>query len=449
MKKSLTSKERLLVGSLMFGLFFGAGNLIFPIELGQNSGSNLYQATGGFLISAVGLPILGIIASCLADATNLFEMCQKKVSRGYAFFFTIALYLTIGPFFAIPRTATTSFEVGFSRFIPEEKIGLYLLIFSAIFFALVLFFSLRPSKLIDNIGKFMTPIFLVLLAIIVILSIVKPMGPRGSLPPTKTYQTAPLMVGFLDGYNTMDALASLAFAIIITSNLKNLGVEDGPTAAKEASKSGLVCLIAMSIVYGSMSLMSSSSLNIMERGDNGGVILSKISEHYLGRGGDILVAAIVIFACMKTSIGLIASCSEIFVSMFPNSLSYNKYAVLFTIISFLISNLGLSKIISLSVPVLMYLYPLAIVLIILGLFTSKLGKYERLNHFAIYFTAIFAILDFLNAIKGMVGSRTIENIVAFSKAHLPFFKLGLGRILPFLIGGLIGFILDRSKATSK
>ena len=441
MKKKLNFNQTLLVGSLLFGLYFGAGNLIFPIELGQNSGFNLYKVVLGFIISGVGLPLLGVVASAISKNDSLFEM-GKTVGNKFAYFFTTALYLTIGPFFAIPRTSTVAFEVGIASNISEEKIKLFLFIFSLIFFLIVLAFALKPVKIMDNIGKILTPTFLILLSILVLFSIFKPMGALGQNEPIKVYQNNPLFKGILDGYNTMDALASLAFAIIIISSIRNLGVTDSNQVAKETLKSGLICLIAMSTVYVSLAFMSSSSVNIMDLGNNGGRILSHISFYYLGNFGKILLAAIVIVACLKTAIGLIIACSQIFMEMYPNSLSYKTYAMIFTFISFLIANLGLQKIISLSIPVLMYLYPLAIVLIFLSLAYPIIGKNKKIFTLTILFTAIFSIFDFLKALPENISKKeSISKIVGFAKDYLPAFDLGFGWFVPSLVGLILALII--------
>lgn len=441
MKKKLNFNQTLLVGSLLFGLYFGAGNLIFPIELGQNSGYNLYKVVLGFIISGVGLPLLGVVASAISKNDSLFEM-GKTVGNKFAYFFTTALYLTIGPFFAIPRTSTVAFEVGIASNISEEKTRLFLFIFSLIFFLIVLAFALKPGKIMDNIGKILTPTFLVLLSILVLFSIFKPMGALGQNKPIKIYQNNPLFKGILDGYNTMDALASLAFAIIIISSIRNLGVTDSNQVAKETLKSGLICLIAMSTVYVSLAFMSSSSANIMDLGNNGGRILSHISFYYLGNFGKILLAAIVIIACLKTAIGLIIACSQIFMEMYPNSLSYKTYAIIFTFISFLIANLGLQKIISLSIPVLMYLYPLAIVLIFLSLAYPIIGKNKRIFTLTILFTGIFSIFDFLKALpENISNTNSISKIVGFAKDYLPAFKLGFGWFVPAVVGFILALII--------
>lgn len=441
MKKKLNFSQTILVASLLFGLYFGAGNLIFPIELGQNSGFNLSKVVLGFIISGVGLPLLGVVASAISKNDSLFEM-GKTVGNKFAIFFTTALYLTIGPFFAIPRTSTVAFEVGITSNVSKNNIGIFLLIFSLIFFLIVLAFSLKPGKVMDNIGKILTPTFLVLLSILVIFSIVNPMGSVGLNKPAQRYINSPMLVGILDGYNTMDALASLAFAIIIISGIRKLGVEDSNQIAIETLKSGIICLIAMSLVYVSLAFMASSSVNIMDLGNNGGIILSKISFYYLGNLGKILLAAIVIIACLKTGIGLIIACSEMFVQMYPNSLSYKSYALIFTFTSFLIANLGLENIISLSIPILMYLYPLAIVLIFLSLAYPIIGKNKRIFSLTILFTAIFSIFDFLKALPESVSSKSfIKVILKLAEKYLPGFKLGFGWFFPALIGLILSLIL--------
>ena len=348
MREKLDFKSNLLIGSLLFGLFFGAGNLIFPVHMGQLAGSNTLQATLGFLITGVGLPLLGVVATALSQSESLYDLA-KPVNRGYSIFFTCALYLTIGPLFAIPRTATVAFEVGLNPFIAEEYLQIGLLVFSLVFFLVTLYYSLRPGRILDWVGKYLTPIFVVLLSILLIATYVSPMGQVSQYPPQGAYIDKPLFTGLLDGYNTMDALASLAFAIVIISNIEKLGVQNPKGKAIETFKSGLVCLVGMGVIYASLAYMGATSLASVSRADNGGAIMSMVSNHYFGFIGKILLAAIVTVACLKTAIGLITSCAQMFSELFPKSISYNKYAFVFTIFSFIIANFGLNKIIQLSI----------------------------------------------------------------------------------------------------
>ncbi|HHX23366.1 MAG TPA: branched-chain amino acid transport system II carrier protein [Thermoanaerobacterales bacterium] len=440
MKERLSFQQNLLIGSLLFGLFFGAGNLIFPVKMGQVAGSNTFAATIGFLITGVGLPVIGVIASALSQSDSLFHMA-KPVSIPYAIFFTCALYLTIGPFFAIPRTATVAFEVGLRPFIAEGQLFLGLFIFSLIFFSLTLYFSLRPGRILDWVGKYLTPAFLALLSILLVATYAKPMGQVNMYLPQGNYVDNPLFTGFLDGYNTMDALASLAFAIIIISNIQKLGIRKPSSIAVEILKSGFVCVIGMTVIYASLAYLGATSLGSVGHGDNGGIILSMVSNHYFGFIGQVLLAAIVGVACLKTAIGLITSCAEMFSKLFPKSMTYKSYAILFTVFSFSIANMGLNNIIKLSIPVLMFLYPLAITLIILSLSTPIHRKQGKVYRWTTGLTSLAAFFDFCKALPESLQSYgLVRDIVEFAHMYLPGFDYGLGWVLPALCGFIIGLV---------
>ncbi|HHZ03354.1 MAG TPA: branched-chain amino acid transport system II carrier protein [Tissierellia bacterium] len=443
MKEKLNFQSSLLVGSLLFGLFFGAGNLIFPVKMGQLAGSNTIQATIGFLITGVGLPLLGVIATALSQSENMLAMA-KPVNRIYSIFLTCALYLTIGPLFAIPRTATVAFEVGLNPFISKEYLQIGLFLFSLIFFIVTLYYSLRPGRIIDWVGKYLNPTFVALLSILIIATYINPMGQINQFPAQGNYIDKPLFTGMLDGYNTMDALASLAFAIVIISNIEKLGIKDPKRKAIETCKSGLVCLIGMSVIYASLAYMGVTSLGSVGTGDNGGIIMSMVSEHYFGIIGQVLLAAIVTVACLKTAIGLITSCSQMFTEMFPNSVSYNKYAVIFTVFSFVIANFGLNKIIQLSIPVLMFLYPLAITLILLSLMAPIINKQKDIYRWTTGFTILAAFFDFCNALPEAIKETAVmDRVIGFAHTYLPGFDYGFGWIVPAVVGFIIGTIVWR------
>jgi len=441
MKEKLDFHSNLLIGSLLFGLFFGAGNLIFPVQMGQLAGNNTQQATIGFLVTGVGLPVLGVIAAALSQSESLYDIA-KPISRNYSVLFTCMLYMTIGPLFAIPRTATVAFEVGLNPFISEEYTQIGLFVFSLIFFVVTLYFSLRPGRILDWVGKYLTPVFVVLLSILLIATYIKPMGQVIQYAAQGSYIDKPLFTGLLDGYNTMDALASLAFAIVIISNIEKLGVKNPKRKAIEICKSGLVCIVAMSVIYASLAYMGATSLGSVSRADNGGKIMSMVSEHYFGFIGKLLLAAIVTVACLKTAIGLITSCAQMFNEMFPKSVSYNKYAVIFTLFSLIIANFGLNRIIQLSIPVLMFLYPLAITLIILSLLAPVIKKQRDIYRWTIILVMIAAFFDFCNALpEAIKGTAIMKRIVNFAHMYLPGFDYGFGWIIPALTGFIIGFVI--------
>ncbi|NLL80753.1 MAG: branched-chain amino acid transport system II carrier protein [Tissierellia bacterium] len=440
MEEKLTLKQNILIGSLLFGLFFGAGNIIFPVQMGQAAGSNYIRATIGFLITGVGLPMLGVVASGISRSENLYDMA-KPVSSAYAVFFTCLLYLTIGPLFAIPRTATVAFEVGIHPFISTEYYSIGLFVFSLLFFIFTLYYSLRPGRIIDWIGRYLNPTFVILLSILLIVCFIKPMGNASDFAPQGNYISRSFTTGILDGYNTMDALAGLAFAIVIVSNIGKLGISNPKSIAKETMKSSVVASIGMAVIYASLAYLGSTSLGSLSPASNGGLILSMASNYYFGLFGQILLAAIVTVACLKTAIGLITSCSEMFVVLFPKSLSYRNYAILFTIVSFVIANFGLNKIIQLSIPVLMFSYPLAIVLIILSLMAPIIKKNEIIYKWTIGFTIVPAMFDFINALPEPIKEyKAIKPILTYADAYLPLFDYGFGWTSLAALGFIIGIL---------
>lgn len=209
-----TLKELLVVASMLFGMFFGAGNLIFPASMGQMAGWNLWQASAGFLITGVGLPLLGVAALGISREDGLLGL-SSRVGKRYGLFFTCVLYLTIGPFFAIPRCATVSYTVGMERVLPGAGQTVGLAVFSLLFFGVVLFFSLRPGEILTWIGKVLNPLFLFFLAILVVRALVSPLGNFAEIAPSGAYASHAFSTGLLEGYNTMDALAGLAFGIVV------------------------------------------------------------------------------------------------------------------------------------------------------------------------------------------------------------------------------------------
>ena len=248
MKKNLTLKETIFVASMLFGMFFGAGNLIFPASMGQLAGERMWLAAVGFLITGVGLPLLGVAALGISRKDGLLEV-SSQVGKRYGICFTSVLYLTIGPFFAIPRCATVAFSVGVEQMFPENDHTMALVVFSVLFFAVVLFFSLRPGKILVWIGKILNPLFLCFLAILIVRALLSPMGAIGELEPTGAYETQAFFTGVLEGYNTMDALAGLAFGIIVVQVVRGLGVEESGDVAKNTVKAGVFSSILMAVIY--------------------------------------------------------------------------------------------------------------------------------------------------------------------------------------------------------
>ena len=440
MKKKLTVQEYVVVASMLFGLFFGAGNLIFPVHMGQMAGSQLVPATLGFLITGVGLPLLSVAALGISKSEGLFDL-SRKVSRPYASFFTCLLYLTIGPFFAIPRCATTAFTVGIEQAVPQaaERLRLWLLVFSAVFFAAALLFSLFPGKILTWVGKILNPFFLLFLGILIIVALVKPSAAISAVAPEGAYASQAFSTGFLEGYNTMDVLAGLAFGIIVVQVIRELGVTDADAVASSTVKAGVFSSLLMALIYLAVTVVGAQSRGLFATSENGGIALAQIARHYLGSAGLVILAATVTLACLKTSVGLITSCAETFCGMFPKGPKYRAWAVLFTLISFALSNFGLSTIISYSVPVLMFLYPLAIALVLLALF-GRFYRHDRAVYISVIVcTLLAALYDLICALpEGLYDALHADAVQAFGLRVLPFAGAGLGWICPLALGFVIG-----------
>lgn len=445
MKHKLTIKENIFIGSMLFGLFFGAGNLIFPIHLGQTAGSNVLLANLGFLITAIGLPFLGIIAIGVSKTNGIFEI-SSRVSKIYAYLFTIALYLVIGPFFALPRLATTSYEIAFSPFISPGTGKVILPIFSILFFLVAWFFSKRPSKILDYIGKFLNPVFLVLLGIVVLLAFIRPMGGIGNAPVSPDYSNSVLLKGFIDGYNTLDALASLAFGVIIVTTIKKLGITRPNDIAKETFKSGTISIVGMGIIYTLLAVMGTMSLGHFKVSENGGIALAQIAQHYLGDYGIIILSLIIIVACLKTAIGLITAFSETFTELFPK-MNYLWLATGASVLACIFANVGLTKIIMYSTPVLMFIYPLAITLILLTLASPLFNHSTIVYRFTTFFTVFAAFFDGVKASpESFAKTGLAQSLVGFAEKYLPFYTIGMGWIVPAIIGFVIGFIVYKLRS---
>ncbi len=441
MKKTLTFRETLSVTSMLFGMFFGAGNLIFPALMGQLAGHNVWIAIIGFCVTAVGLPLLGVAALGISQSDGL-QSLSSKVGKGYGYFFTCALYLSIGPFFAIPRCATVPFSIGIEPLLGNGGSSLALVIFTVVFFALVLAFSLFPNGIMTWIGKILNPIFLVLLGVLVIRALISPMGTIEAIAPTGDYATRPFFIGFLEGYNTMDALAALAFGIVVVNVIKGLGVKEPSAIARNTAGAGIFSCLLMGLIYLAVTVVGTQSRALYETGANGGEVLAIIAKHYFGTAGAIVLAGIVTFACLKTAIGLITSCAETFQKMFKNGPSYRVWAILFCIVSLLIANMGLSAIIAYSVPVLMLLYPLAITLILLALFGRFFNHSRTVYAWVTGLTLVAAVIDFFGALPAEIYESLHLNVVVDAVHRiLPFSHIGLGWVCPALLGLLIGFVI--------
>ncbi|WP_080844424.1 branched-chain amino acid transport system II carrier protein [Cytobacillus gottheilii] len=431
-QNSLSIKQIFVIGLMLFALFFGAGNMIFPPFMGQEAGTSVWTAAFGFLITGVGLPLLAIIAIA---RTGDVQTMASRVHPVFGVVFTVVMYLVIGPLFAIPRTATVSFEIGVIPFLNENVSNTIwpLLFFSAVFFILTAWLAMNPTKLVNTIGKVLTPALLAILGIIVIKAIITPLGNQGL--PEDSYNDAAFFTGFIEGYLTMDTIAALVFGIIVIGSINSLGVKNQKSITKICVAAGLIAAAGLAVIYMALAYIGSTAPEAIGFQDNGGAILSATARYLFGPLGSVILAAAIVFACLTTSIGLVSSCAEYFSKLYP-ALSYKMIVIVFSLFSAILANAGLTQLITFSIPVLVIIYPLAIVLIVLSFFHHLFKGYSFVYVCALLPTGLISLADGLK--EAGVNVSSIHNALAF----LPLFSEGLGWITPAFAGAFFGYILS-------
>lgn len=443
-----------MISSMLFGMFFGAGNMIFPASLGIAAGDNILYAFGGMFLTAVGLPLLAVAALGITKTSSVLEI-GAKVSGKFGLLFSLLLYLTIGPLFAVPRCASTSFAIGAVAFGDRVDPAVGLAVFSLLFFAAVFVISRHPGGLMTWIGKYLNPLFLALLFCLIVTALLQPISPLAAAEPSDKYLQAGYAFagGFLEGYNTLDALAGLAFGIIVVDAVKAAGVEEADAVAGATIRAGFFSCLFMGFVYLLLSIVSAQSAALCGDCKNGSEILGVIAHHYFGSGGALILFAIVTMACLKTAIGLVTSCAEAFAQMFPAGPGYRFWSVVFILASMLIANLGLTTIVSWCVPVLMFLYPLAIALILLAILGEWLKFGQTVYLSVMSLTVVEAAFDFAHTLLPLLGpDSSLRPLFGWASGlaaeYLPFFREGLGWIGPVLVGLLLGMLLDKRRKDS-
>lgn len=431
---SFKKSELLTIGFMMFSIFFGAGNLIFPPALGQAAGTSTPLAMLGFLTTGVGLPLLGITAIALQGGRYL-ELINTRMYPWFATALLVVLYLCIGPVFAVPRTGAVSFEIGIRPFLQEDSLKIGQAVYTALFFGASYYLSLNPNKLIDRVGKMLTPVLLVVLAVLFAKAFLSPLGTI--LPPTGNYIDAPFTQGFQDGYQTMDLLASVAIGTLVVNAVRMRGVTDNRAIGRICLIAGLITVSLMACVYGSLAYLGATSTMVLGHSPNGGQLLASAVSIFFSTAGNGLLAAIIILACLTTSCGMLSGGAWFFNQLFKKRISYERLLLFFTLFSFAVSNVGLTQIIALAVPFLVTIYPLVIVFVILSLFDRMIGWRKGVYHWALNLTLIFALIDGLNAAG--IHFHLLNQLLT---AYLPFYSLTMGWVVPALCGTAIGLVLS-------
>lgn len=443
-EKKLKTRDYVVIVSLLFGLFFGAGNLIFPLHLGQLAGANWFPAMLGFLVTAVALPLLGVLAIAATHAEGVYDI-GRPLGRFFALAFMVLIHATIGPMFGTPRTATVSFTTGVLPMLPKAWAQVGLLVFSALFFAAAFFLSYKERKITTAVGKILNPVFLVLLFFVFFIGFSHPMGNPATQTVTAAYKNASFMNGFLQGYNTMDALAALAFGVTVVTAVRGLGLKNDDDVAKSTAKAGVMATSWIGLIYVALILLGSMSLAHFKLSPEGGTAFNQVVTYYFGAAGHAVLATLLTLTCLTTAVGLVAAFAQDFHRHFPK-VSYRVWLALTSFLSFLTANFGLEQIIAWSVPMLMFLYPFSMVLILLSVFGKAFHHDPLVYRFVVGFTAVPAVLDMFAAFPAFVSQSALGlALYSFQLHFLPFAGMGLGWLVPAGVGLAVGLVAHAVK----
>ena len=428
----MKKKKLLMISLMVFSIFFGAGNLIFPPVIGKQAGVNVFTTMLFFSITAIIFPILGIIAVAKSDG---LRNLANKVDPVFSIIFTIAAYLAIGPALAMPRAGTLPFEIAISPYIsPNVSKNLILFIYTTVFFGVVYWLSLNPNKLLGRISKITSPIFLVLILMLFIGTFLKPMGSYAN--PEPLYAKNMGLQGFLDGYLTLDALAGLNYGLVVVYVIKQKNILEESKITKIVVSTGIAAGILLFVVYMMLAHVGASSISMFPNTSNGAEILAAVMKYLYGSFGAVLLACMFTVACLNIGVGLTTSLSQYFHSM-VRRVPYKVWATIWVIWSYMLANLGLNRIMEYSVPVLLAIYPASLVLIVLALIDKYIKGSSLVYRFVIYPTVVISIIHTLDKIN-------IKIPLAYSLVKkLPLQSADLGWLPVAGVCFVVGFIVSK------
>lgn len=413
------NKEIWITGFALFSLFFGAGNLLLPPLLGYNAGDQWIRVVFGFMIAAVVIPVFGILAHARLQGT-MYDF-GKKVSPIFSMIYCVIIY-AISIAIPSPRTAAATHEIAIYPFFKTTP-----LLTSSIYFALVLVFVLNRSKIINFIGKFLTPLIVIILFLVIGIGL---FSSNMAVKPS-TFE-APFVAGILEGYQTFDAIGAVLVGGVIIISLQLKGYTSSLEKREIIKKSGIIAglglfiiytgLIAVGAFYGTEIFVDGTLSSDMQRAN----LLTGISTATLGNIGNVFLSVLIAIACFTTAVGIITGTADYFKGTFNNSQkAYIITAIIGCLAGILVGQLNFHNIIMIALPVLMFIYPITIVLILLNLLPDKYAT-PQIFRFVVITAFIFSIPDFLGFFVAKESLLTIQN-------WIPFSSYSMGWILPALV----------------
>ncbi len=421
--KKLTRSQFLQLSIMLFGLFFGAGNLIFPPLLGNKAGSATFISLIAFCVTAVLFPVLGAI---VVGKTNGLSNLAKRVGPVFSVVFTTAIYLSIGPGLGIPRAGSVPFEMAIAPYVPETlNLNIVRFVYTLVFFTIALLICLKPNKLVERVGKFLTPTLLLMILFMFVRIV---MMDKNIAAPSGDYLKAPVTKGFLAGYETMDAVAALNFGFVIAMAIRRFGVTDEKEISKYEIKAGLLAGLVLFVVYAMLASIGMIGSARFPGLANGAQVLSESVKLVLGNFGLVLLASIFSLACLTTCVGLITSGGEYFEELFNHKLSYRGWVFVWTLFSFIMANFGLNKLLEFSVPVLQIIYPVALVLIVMGISHDYVNYPREAYLTSALVSVVLPLIEVLNK-TFKVNILVLTDLVK----SLPLYEEGLSWLLPTMV----------------
>lgn len=428
-------KDVIVVGFALFAMFLGAGNLIFPPYLGFHSGDNWGPVLIGFVLTGVGLPLLGVY-STLKSGGNVSTL-GRYVGKRFSTFLGLAIILAIGPCFAIPRTAATVHEVAVMPF--SENISP--VVTSVIFFALVLYLSLNNSKVVDRIGQVLTPFLLLTLAAIIIAAVVHPLG-----TPVAVEKAYDFGGGFTEGYQTLDALAATMFAGVGLASILSRGYTDRKDQLNMTLKSGIIAAVLLALVYGGLLYAGAGASGAGLPEDIGRTtLLTTVTAGLLGNIGKYTLSVAVFLACLTTAVGLAVTCGQYFNTLSNKKLSYTSVVVACTLFSMLVSVMGVTFIINAAAPILYLMYPVLMVLMVFMAFDQFIPN-KNAYIGGVIGAFLVSIVDALVVFEAMFET-VVPGVAKLAeiKALLPLDSFGLGWVVPALVLAVLASFIPRKR----
>lgn len=427
--KHLSLKDILILGMLNLALFVGAGNIIFPPFIGYMSGPHLLTAAIGFLLTGVGLPVLAAIA--MGPVKGSMDAITKPLGYKIGLFVIIVCYLCTGPMGATPRAATISYELAFKPFFDLSH---HSWIFFLVYFGIIVSFALHPHKIFQLVGQILTPIKVIALLILCV-SVFTFSADISENVAHGIYAVTPFSEGISQGYLTMDAFASMIFGIIMVNAIRSRGVEDGRLITKYVAYAAILAGIGLIVLYCCLFLLGAKSTWLVQPPiSNGTEIINPYVVYYGGTAGKILMSILITIACIIAAIGISSSGSILFNRI--TGISYRKMVFIINTVAFSLSTLGLTRLLEMSVPVLLVIYPVFILLIIMSFFQKYMNSMRFVLFPASFVGTIFGLFD---AFK----NQNLPSLVPDFYETLPLYQQGLAWLIPCLILIALFWILDR------